>query len=643
MLSYGAFVHGNKTAFKILAPRAEKVYLVIFNSPEAATGCEHPMKKDAAGVWQLTLKNAGYGTLYGYRLEGPPPIDPAVIVADPYSKAAVTQNSYRHVAKSLVVSDDFDWEGDEPLKLDPRDAVIYEMHVRDMTAHPTAESGSTGTYLGLVNPHQRGGIAHIKTMGFNAVELLPAQDFANVEVPYKDDSTPVYNTWNPYARNHWGYMTTFFFVPETYYASDGTDEPGAWNGKDGRTVTEFKTMVKEFHKQGIAVLMDVVYNHVSNYDYHPFKYIDREKYFRLDENGEYVTQSGCGNETRTEESAVRQLILESVKYWLKEYHIDGFRFDLAYLIDKETCELILTEARKINPNVIIIAEPWGGGYDPDGFSDIGWAAWNDQFRNGVKGQNPHDGQGFIFGKWQGGNDQASLQRYFSGSLRDNGGQFTESAHSVNYLESHDDHTMGDFIRLGTNLVKEDQVITDRKANAAVRDRQLALNKLAALYLLTSQGPTMIHSGQEWARSKVIAATNAPDEHVGLIDHNSYNKDNETNWLNWDEKDRNQELVDYYHGLIELRKMFPEFRRSEPVDYQFTIPDGNVAVVYQLKEKLFVVLNGEQKKQITVKLPKGKWHLLVDGESVNLNANKNFNGKITVPATSGMVFSKVSNE
>ncbi len=641
MLSYGAFVHGNKTIFKILAPRASKVHLVIFDSPEAVAGQEHLMTKNTNGIWKLTVNNIGYGTYYGYRLEGPPPIDPTIIVADPYTKAAVTQNSYRHIAKSLIIDNDFDWEDDQPLKLDPRDAVIYEMHVRDLTAHPSAEAHQPGTYVGLVNPDQRGGIAHIKSMGFNAVELLPAQDFANVEVPFKDTSTPVYNTWNPYARNHWGYMTTFFFAPETYYASDGIDRPNAWNGTDGRAVAEFKSMVKEFHKQGIAVLMDVVYNHVSNYDYHPFKYIDRDKYFRLDEDGEYIAQSGCGNDTRTEEPDVRQLIIESVKYWLKEYHIDGFRFDLAYLIDKETCELILAEARKINPNVIIIAEPWGGGYDPDGFSDIGWAAWNDQFRNGVKGQNPHDSHGFIFGKWQGDNTQATLQRYVSGSLRSNGGQFIESAHSVNYLESHDDHTMGDFIRIGSGLVKEDQIITDKAANTKISDRQLAINKLAALYLLTSQGPIMIHSGQEWARSKVIAATNVPDEHVGLIDHNSYNKDNETNWLNWDEKDQNQELVEYYRGLIELRKMFPEFRQSQPADYKFTIPDGNVAVVYQLKEKLFVVLNGEQKKRITVKLPKGKWHLLVDGESVYLKAKEVFTGKITVPATSGLVFSQVN--
>jgi len=643
MLSYGAFVQGNKTIFKLLAPRAERVFLVIFDRPEDEAGMEHPMEKNSDGIWELGLRNAGYGTYYGYRLEGPSTIDPAVIVADPYSKAAVTQNSYRHVAKSLIVSDNFDWEGDEPLNLDPRDAIIYEMHVRDLTTHLTSEAHQPGTYVGLVNPNQRGGIAHITAMGFNAVELLPTQDFANVEVPFKDKSTPVYNTWNPYARNHWGYMTTFFFAPETYYASDGTDRPNAWNGKDGRAVIEFKSMVKEFHKQGIAVLMDVVYNHVSNYDYHPFKYIDREKYFRLDEKGDYIAQSGCGNDTYTEEPDVRQLIIESVKYWLKEYHVDGFRFDLAQLIDKETCTLILAEARKINPNVIIIAEPWGGGYDPNGFSDIGWAAWNDQFRNGVKGQNPHDGLGFIFGKWQGGNNQASLQRYISGSLRDNGGQFMTSAHSVNYLESHDDNTIGDFIRLGTNLVKEDQVIANRLTNTEVRGRQLAINKLAALTLLTSQGPTMIHSGQEWARSKVIAATNVLDEHIGLIDHNSYNKDNETNWLNWDEKDQNMELVEYYHGLIELRKAYPEFRRSQPADYQFTIPDGNVAVVYQLKEKLFVVLNGERKKQITAKLPKGKWHLLVNGKSANLNGNEFFTGEISVPATSGMVFSKVSNK
>ncbi len=644
MLSYGAFVKGNSTEFRLLAPRSHQVYLVIFDSPEAETGKEYPMKKDADGVWKITRRNTGPGTLYGYRLEGPPEInDPEIIVADPYTKAAVTQNSYRHVAKSLVIDDSFDWEGDQPLTLNPRDAIIYEMHVRDLTAHPASEAADPGTYQALVDPDHRGGIRHIKEMGFNAVELLPAQDFANVEIPYRDESAPVFNTWNPYARNHWGYMTTFFFAPETYYASDGTDQPGAWNGTDGRAVTEFKQMVKEFHRDGIAVLMDVVYNHVSNYDYHPFKHIDRERYFRLNEDGSYIAQSGCGNDTRTEEPAMRQLIIESVKYWMTEYHIDGFRFDLAQLIDKETCKLILEAARKINPNVIIIAEPWGGGYDPDGFSDIGWAAWNDQFRNGVKGQNPHDDRGFIFGKWQGANDPASLLRYVTGSLRDNGGQFLDAAHSINYLESHDDHTLGDFIRLGSGRVADGQIIVDPVDNARVTGRQLALNKLAALFLLTSQGPVMIHEGQEWARSKVVAATDAPDDQVGQIDHNSYNKDNTTNWLNWDEKDLNPELVNYYRGLIQLRKEHPAFRHSNQAEYHFILRDHLPVVNYILGGQYCVVLNGQSDRELDYTLPEATWRVLADGKRVYDGDGPLVSNTVTIPVTSGMVLKTVKSD
>ncbi|NOZ03271.1 MAG: pullulanase, partial [FCB group bacterium] len=487
-LSYGAFVKGNQTSFRLLAPKAERVWLVIFNAPADTTGKEYPMEKGADGVWSLTLDNTGYGTLYGYRLEGPAGLnDPTVIVADPYSKAAVTQNSYRHPAKTLIIDTAYDWGTDTWLRIDPRDLIIYEMHIRDMTAHPSSQATKRGTYAGLVEMNQRGGLAHIREMGVNAVQILPAQDFANVEPPYKDPTTPILNTWNPYSRNHWGYMTTFFFAPESYYATDGTMEPNRWNGTDGRAVREFKDMVKAFHRENIAVIMDVVYNHVSNYDFNPLKYIDRELYFRLDEKGNYLSQSGCGNDCRTESPAMRRLILESLKYWMTEYHVDGFRFDLGNLIDPVTRQQIITELRAINPHVIILAEPWGGGYDPGGFSDMGWASFNDQIRNGVKGQNPINGRGFIFGRWQGDNTQKTLRRYALGSLRAYGGQYLIPDHSVNYLEAHDDYTLGDFIRIGSGKVGEHEVIKDRVANAKVRGKQLAMNKLGALFLFTSQG------------------------------------------------------------------------------------------------------------------------------------------------------------
>lgn len=639
-LSYGAFVSKNSTTFKIHAPKSNAVYLVIFDTPETDIGAEYEMTKGENGDFFLKMDNIGVGTYYGYRLEGPLN-DPDIIIADPYSKAAVTQNSMRHVAKSLIIDNHYDWDGDSWLKVDPHDLIIYEMHIRDMTAHPTSTSNQKGSYLGLVETGQNGGIEHIKAMGVNAVQLLPTQEFANVEVPYKDETTPVYNDWNPYSRNHWGYMTTFFFAPESYYATDGKDTADAWNGTDGRAVKEFKDMVKAFHKENIAVIMDVVYNHVSNYDWHPLKYIDRESYFRLDENGEYIAHSGCGNDTRSENPIMRQLILESVKYWITEYHVDGFRFDIGNLIDAETRQLIIDELQAINPNVIILAEPWGNGYDPQGFSDMGWSSFNDQFRDGLKGSTwDINDKGFLFGQYRESDNQQFLQRLVMGSLRDYGGQYVQSIHSVNYLECHDDYTFGDRLRITGGFVDKDKTITNMKTNALVEGRLLDMSKLGALFLFTSQGIAFIHEGQEWARSKVIAKTSAPDDHVGIIDHNSYEKDNETNWLNWNEREMNSELVDYYKGLIELRKQYSEFRHSEPSDFEFMDVGENVAIAYLLKEKFIVILNGEKEQTLNINLPTGQWKILVDGKKVILENQETFTGGLSVPSSTGFVLIRI---
>ena len=638
-LSYGAVGTKNAITFKIHAPRSTRVHLVIFNLPEDETGVEHGMTKQDNGDFTIELNDAGVGTIYGFRLEGPLN-DPDLIIADPYSKATITQNSMRHVAKSLVVDDTYDWEDDTWIQIDHRDLIIYEMHVRDMTAHPTSTANQKGTYAGLVDAGQNGGIEHIKSMGINAVQILPIQDFANFEVPFKDNKAPLYNDWNPYERNHWGYMTTFFFAPESYYASDGTVTPGNWNGKDGRAVNEIKDMVKAFHMAGIAVIMDVVYNHVSNYDWQPLKYIDREIYFRLDKNGNYIANSGCGNDTRTEHPKMRQLILESIKYWMTEYHIDGFRFDLGNLIDAETRQLIIDELKAINPHVILLAEPWGNGYDPDGFSDMGWASFNDQFRDGLKG-NVFDVEekGFLFGQYRGKDDQNILQCLVMGSLREHDRQYIRSAHSVNYLECHDNYTFGDRLRITGGFVDKDEKITNTQKNAHVQDKLLAMNKLGALFLFTSQGITFIHEGQEWARSKVVAETTVPDKHNGLIDHNSYEKDNETNWLNWNEREMNHELVDYYKGLIELRKQYSEFRHSKPEDFEFMDVGEKVAVAYILKDRFVVILNGENKDMLELDIPAGQWNILADEKLVNLENQQLVSNKISVPPSSGIVLKR----
>jgi len=647
---FGYRREGEHGAFRVFAPRALQVQLVLFETYDATAGREFAMQRDDNGVWEFLTAENWTGKFYGYRIAGPSGegeiYDDSKIVADPYSQAVATSNHYRHPGKTLILPEDnFNWEGDTFLKIPMEDLIIYEMHVRDLTAHPSSGVAPElrGTYRGLIQSGAKGGIDYIKTLGVNAVEFLPVHDFGNLEPALEENR--VAN--NVYARNHWGYMTSYFFAPESYYATNGTMAPGKWNGVDGRQVREFKEVVKAFHRAGIAVLLDVVYNHVSQYDQNSFKLIDKKYYFRLDDDQNFLSKSGCGNDFKTERAMARRLILDSVEFWLREYHIDGFRFDLAAMIDWETSDAILKRARAINPNAIIIAEAWGGGgYTPAEHSQHGWAAWNDQIRNGVKGWQPtgKGDQGFIFGKWKSGTTMASLRSYVTGTLKEDGGLFQHKSHSINYLESHDDHTLGDFIRIASGEVGAKQVIADIDANAKPSPRQLRMNKLAALFLFTSQGPTMIHEGQEFARSKVIAKTDVPDPHAGQIDHNSYNKDNETNWINFQHAEMNRELVDYYRGLIALRQMHRAFRWSEESEVKFLFSEGELALGYQLHRQssgdthdFVVLMNGHTSKPAVFEIPAGEWEVVVNEQKAGVTVLGKFTGgDFSVMPTSGVV-------
>ncbi|MCR4437710.1 MAG: alpha-amylase family glycosyl hydrolase [bacterium] len=655
----GCQVQAGKATFRLFAPRARQVTLELFERHDQERGVEYRMHRDSQGVWECTVQEPCVGKYYAYRVAGPQSptemFDPHRHIVDPYARAVVTLNHFRHPGKALILpEDDFDWEGDTWVKVSPRDLIIYELHVCDMTAHQSSgvPEALRGTYLGLAYPGAPGGIDYIKSLGVNAVELLPVHEFANMEPPYKDPTILPANTWNPYARNHWGYMTSYFFAPESYYATGGTMEPGRYCGIDGRQVRELKELVKAFHKAGIAVLLDVVYNHVAQYEWNCFKLIDKKYYFRLDDDQNFTSVSWCGNDFKTERPMARRLIIESVKYWMTEYHIDGFRFDLAALIDWETCEQIIAEARGINPDVILIAEAWGmGKYELAGFSDRGWASWNDQIRNGVKGQNPYDGLGFIFGKWQGGNNLHTIQNYVLGTLRSEGGLYLDPAHAVNYLESHDDHTFGDFVRIGNGDVREDDVVVDLDAHARLTERQMRLNKLGALFLFTSQGMVMMAEGQEFARSKVIARCDLPDVRCGTIDHNSYNKDDETNYLNYRHADINRELVDYYRGLIALRKAHPSFRRASKDEIHFFNGPLLFSFGYLVDGRwlgdshdFVVVLNGDPQQEAAMALPEGTWWTVVDHRTAGLEPfGPPVRGLVKVPPTSGMVLRRASGE
>jgi len=626
----------DEVTFRLFAPGENQVNLVLFQRYDDPEGENLAMAQKDNGVWELTLPNDRLTKYYAYAT----PDSKRNIIPDPYSQAVVRQNHYKYPSKSIILpGDDFDWQDDKFTSAAIGDLVILEAHLRDMTVHPTSGAQQPGTYQGFVETAQKGGITHLKDMGYNAIEFLPLQEFGNIEIDYKNPELSTWNDWNSYEANHWGYMTSFFFAPEIYYGSDGVKDRGVWVGQDGRAVNEMKAMVKALHQEGISVILDVVYNHVSQYDDNPFKLINKDYYFRLDEAGDYLSHSGCGNDFKTENTMSRKMIIESLAYWMNEYHIDGFRFDLAAMIDLETVDAITAATQAVNPDVILIGEPWGGGgYNPSELADHGWASWNDHFRNSVKGRNPRQNDyGFIFGQFWDGKNTDHYKNLMQGYLQSEGGHFREPSQSVNYLESHDDNTLGDFIRLSLGKVGATEKVS-RTQIAQLSEEELTIHKLAALYLLTSQGPVMIAQGQSWGRAKVIANSLGNDPHAGQLDHNSYEKDDETNWLNWDEKELNKELVEYYRGLVAIRNKYAEIRNVDTGYRQFIDGSNDLSFGISMagEHQILILLNADKESLAEFSLPPGTWTILANANQVDISGLGSVEKVAEVAEQSGLI-------
>jgi pullulanase/glycogen debranching enzyme len=315
------------------------------------------------------------------------------------------------------------------------------------------------------------------------------------------------------------------------------------------------------------------------------------------------------------------------------------------MIDWETMNAVRDTAQSINPDTVLIAEPWGPHYDPNGYSDREIGAWNDKIRNGVKGSHPIDDPGFLTGNWQYETSREVLENLILGTLEHHpNGLFNDSGHSVNYLESHDGYTLGDFIRIFRNPDLDGRKVQDRMNHLRFSSEGLRMAKLGALFLFVSQGIVMIHQGQEWGRSKVIAETDAEDYHVGQIDHDSYNKDNDTNHLNYEELEINRELVSYYQGLIALRKQSPALRNSgeeniyfqdyeDPLHLSFFIDGSQTDDDFDY----FVALNGNAENSNTGKLPDGDWQIMVNGNEAGLSPIEETSGTYKLEPSQGMVF------
>ncbi|MCK5816691.1 MAG: pullulanase [Candidatus Marinimicrobia bacterium] len=597
-----------RTYFTLYAPDARKVRLLLFkHCNDEKQSQSLPMRAVSGGFWEYSDICSYAGQYYVFQID-----DQTVPVADPYARSVSTFNDFRQQAKAYIHESDFDWGNDKFVSpSDPRDLIIYESHVKDMTAHTSAKVKNPGSYAGFAEK-----IAYLKDLGVNAVELLPVQHFANYEPPYAEAVNSVKNTWNPYAYNHWGYMTAYFFAPVNFYSLAGTREKEKWSDPRGKEIEELKSLVKALHKEGISVIMDVVFNHISQYNLNPLRVLAEDHYI-----DPYANMSGCGNDIRSESPVSRRLIIDSTRYWMEEFHIDGLRLDLAGILDDDTLSAIRNTAQAVNPNAILVGEPWGKRYFPQRMSDLGFGIWNDMYRNGIKGENPHDRKGFIFGEWDHHLNKNNFTKLLTGFLQKDGGLVSDSRYTINYIAAHDGYTLGDFIRIATRN-KGKTVITDHSEHVKLKAEEMAIHKLAAFTLAVSQGIMMLHAGQEFARSKVISETDGvPDSQIGELDHDSYAKDNETNYLNFNDKELNTELFDYYSKLIALRKLFPELRAADRKQITALYAKGNdFALGYISRSDIrtcAVLINASATKTATFNLDDVTWDIFVDATSASL--------------------------
>jgi glycogen operon protein len=571
----GATFDGTGTNFAIYSSAAERVELCILDDDGGEQRYE--VREVDAFVWHVYLPGIVPGTRYGYRVHGPYDpasghrCDPSKLLLDPYAKAIDGQidgdqslfsypfddpeasvsgtephagDSAAHTMTSVVVNPFFDWGHDRPPQIDYHDTVLYEAHVKGMTMlHPDIPEDQRGTYAGMGHPAM---VEHLVQLGVTAVELMPVHQF--VQDPVLQDRG---------LANYWGYNTIGFFAPHNAYASSGTR---------GEQVLEFKAMVKALHEAGIEVILDVVYNHTAEGNHLgptlSFRGIDNAAYYRLVDGDEahYFDTTGTGNSLLMRSPAVLQLIMDSLRYWVEEMHVDGFRFDLAatlarqfHEVDRLSAFFDIVHQDPVISQVKLIAEPWDvgdGGYQVGGFPPL-WTEWNGRYRDTVRDF------------WRG--EPATLPELASrltgsSDLYEHSGR--KPIASINFVTAHDGFTLHDLVSYNEKHNEDNgednndgesfnrswncgaEGPTDDPEVLGLRRRQRR-NFLATLLL--SQGVPMIAHGDELGRTQDG-------------NNNGYCQDNETTWVDWDLQPDETELLEFTRQLVRLRLDHPVLHR-----------------------------------------------------------------------------------
>ena len=558
---FGATTVPGGINFSIFSSHAASCMLVLFDKGAARPKVEIPFHEEfrIGNVYSMIVFDLDIeATEYGYRIDGPwdpengQRFDASHILMDPYAKAIGGRDVwgappnwddiYQHRAR--LVYDDFDWDDDRPLELPMEDLVIYEMHVRSFTRSPSSGVKFPGTFAGI-----RQKIAYLRELGVNCIELLPIYEFDEFENSRVDPETG-----RNLVGNFWGYSTLGFFAPKAGYAA---------TGKLGMQVDEFKALVKELHRNGIEVFLDVVFNHTAEGNeqgpYISFKGIDNKTYYMLTPEGYYFNFSGTGNTLNCNNPVVRNMVLDCLRYWAAEYHVDGFRFDLASILGRDPWGAPLSnppllESLAFDPILAkckLIAEAWdaGGLYQVGSFPAYGrWAEWNGKYRDCLRK--------FLRGDMGLTGEMAQRLQGSPDLYASRGATAT-----INFLTAHDGFTLNDLVsynekhneangegnRDGTN--DNDswncgwEGPTDDPGVNALRMRQM---KNAMTLLLVSQGVPMILMGDEMARTQ-------------QGNNNTYCHDNELNWMDWSLVGTNAELLRFVKGMIAFRHAHPALR------------------------------------------------------------------------------------
>jgi isoamylase len=561
---FGAtFVPGGVN-FSIFSRHATSCTLVLFDKGAAAPKAEIPFP-DAfriGNVFSMIVFDLDFETLeYGYRVDGPfaphegHRFDPSKILLDPFARAIGGRDTWRakpnwddhYPHRARLVLDDFDWEGEHPLELPIEDLIIYEMHVRSFTAHPSSGAKAPGTFAAI-----RSMIPYLHELGVNCIELMPIYEFDEYE-----NSRPNPQTGD-LLLNYWGYSTVGFFAPKAGYAA---------TGRLGMQVDELKTLVKELHRNGIEVILDVVFNHTAEgNEYGPtisFRGLDNKTYYMLTPDGYYFNFSGTGNTLNCNNPIVRNMVLDCLRYWAAEYHVDGFRFDLAAILGRDQNGAPLSnppllETLAYDPILAkckLIAEAWdaGGLYQVGSFPAFGrWAEWNGKYRDAVR--KFIKGDPGLVGE-MGQRVQGSPDLYAWAGRG--------AAASINFITCHDGFTLADLVsfdgkhndangeenRDGANDNNSWNCGweggTDDPEVTSLRMRQM---KNAMAILLISRGVPMILMGDEMGRTQ-------------YGNNNAYCHDNELNWLDWRLRRTNEELFRFVSTLIAFRRAHPVLRSA----------------------------------------------------------------------------------